>query len=271
MLLRANRVGSLPEAQDAMVGRVKLPTGVLAAPEPSFTSRASGPVLWLTRERVAKVGALWSDVAAGFSEHGLWPLVLESLDGDDERPWFSGELDPAVSSNPSTLDARAVLEEQWAQAVPSEEEDSEALALLAPLGRQFPGLARSSEESPDEAALLETVAGMNGRLGLVAVTRPADALAALGWSGPVNHYEDMGQLGAVLRSWEERFGAYLVGVGFDTMTLGVQRPPRTIDHAMEIAAEHFAMCSDNIYQGAGSMDEYASTLVDQSCWMFWWD
>jgi hypothetical protein len=46
--------------------------------------------------------------------------------------------------------------------------------------------------------------------------------------------------------------------------------PRTLEHAMQIAAEHFAMCPDNI-QGAGSIKKYANALVDQSFWMFWWD
>ena len=115
------------------------------------------------------------------------------------------------------------------------------------------------------------IAKAKGRLGLVAVERPADALAALGWTGPINHYADMGLLSAVLRSWENRFGAILVGVGFDTLSVIVQRPPKTMDAARSVAAEHFAACSDNVHQGAGSIEAYAEQLVGEPLWSFWWD
>jgi hypothetical protein len=112
---------------------------------------------------------------------------------------------------------------------------------------------------------------MAGRVGLVPAVRPADAPATLGWMGPVNHCGDMGLLSAALRSWEDRFGAVLVGLGFDTMTLAVSRPPRDEKSALAIAAEHFAMCPDNVHHGAGSIEAYAADLVAQAAWTFWWD
>jgi hypothetical protein len=112
---------------------------------------------------------------------------------------------------------------------------------------------------------------LQGRLGLVAVTRPADVLATVGWMGACNHYGDIGPLSAVLRSWEERFGAYLVGVGFATLTLAVQRPPVSREACLAVAAEHFAVCPDNIYQGTGSIEEYSVQIQSQPVWQFWWD
>jgi hypothetical protein len=103
------------------------------------------------------------------------------------------------------------------------------------------------------------------------VVRPADTLAVIGWKGTVNYYSDMGALSAVLRSWEDRFDAFLVGIGFDTVTLAVGRPPSTIRAAQEIAAEHFAACSDIVYQGSGSIEEYGAEIVDDGVWRFWWD
>jgi hypothetical protein len=81
----------------------------------------------------------------------------------------------------------------------------------------------------------------------------------------------MGALAAVLRSWEARFGAYVVGIGFDTLTLGVQRPPTSMQHALAIAAEHFAICSDIVYQGAGSLEAYAEEILERPVWSLWWD
>ena len=61
------------------------------------------------------------------------------------------------------------------------------------------------------------------------------------------------------------------GLGTDTMTLAVGRPPRDLSAATAIAAEHYAFCSDNIDQGVGSIGEYADSLVNESVWPFWWD
>ena len=77
------------------------------------------------------------------------------------------------------------------------------------------------------------------------------------------------------RGWAGRtrtaFDAYLVGLGFDTVTLIVGRPPADLEAANGIAAEHLAFCPDNIFQGVGSIQEYAPMLVDAHRWDFWWD
>ncbi|MFN7974344.1 MAG: DUF4253 domain-containing protein [Acidobacteriota bacterium] len=112
---------------------------------------------------------------------------------------------------------------------------------------------------------------MDGRLGLVPVERPADVVAVVGWQGPANSFEDMGRFAAVLRSWEDRFAAYVVGVGFDTLTLAVLRPIGSPALATRVAAEHFAACSDCVYQGAGTIEAYAAGILGQSVWSFWWD
>jgi hypothetical protein len=211
------------------------------------------------------VGTLWSNVASEFSQHGLSSLVLESMLDADDRPWLLRELDPAQSSSPGEHDPRSFLKERWASAV-SKKKPPEAFSPLAPFGREFPGLARMSEGPPDEGVLQTVTAGMNGRLGLVAVTRTAEALAVIGWQGPLNYYVNMGKFGSVLRSWEDRFGAYLVGVGFDTITIAVQSPPRTLEHAMQIAAEHCAVCPDNIEAaGSGSIKKYANHSSRSPC------
>jgi hypothetical protein len=56
-------------------------------------------------------------------------------------------------------------------------------------------------------------------------------------------------MAAVFRSWEERFGAVLVGLSFDVLTFAVGRPARNLAEATGIAAEHTAICPDNVWQG----------------------
>lgn len=84
-------------------------------------------------------------------------------------------------------------------------------------------------------------------------------MSACGWHGPVNYDPDTAVFAAVVRDWETRFGARVVGVGADTLHLSV-------------AAEHFAFCPDNVWQGSHpTLSAYAEQLVGVNCWTFWWD
>ena len=276
--LRASSPGTLPPNGPAVVGGVQLPSGHQVEPDPSFVQSNStdlDPVLWLTDENVPDVGALWAQVAKQFHRTGLWPVVLESLEpGPDDkttgRPWDSGELAPTLSSDPIAVDVESLLRRWWKGNVPSE--DFPVLReMLEPFGREFPGLAPASKSSSDEAAPALVAKDLQGRLGLVAVTRPADVPAVLGWTGPTNYYSDMGQLSAVLRSWEDRFGAVVVGLGFDSLWLGVRRPPLgpALSHA--VAAAQFAVCPDIVWQGVESIAALGEEIEGQRTWFCWWD
>ena len=49
---------------------------------------------------------------------------------------------------------------------------------------------------------------------------------------------------AVLRSWEDRFGAQLLRVGLAWFSVLAQRPPRTPESARHLAAEQRAFCHE---------------------------
>ncbi|HXV92182.1 MAG TPA: DUF4253 domain-containing protein, partial [Pseudonocardia sp.] len=152
---------------------------------------------------------------------------------------------------------------------------AEDAATTAPFGRRWPGLAAAgdaagpADDFADEYA--EFLADRRTRLGLVAAGRSADALAACGWTGPTNHVGDTGEISAVVRSWEDRFGVRVVGVGFDTLYLSVAAPPTSPEHAVQVAAEHVAFCPDLVWQGAGTLTAYAEEIRGMNCWSFWWD
>ncbi|MEV4704749.1 DUF4253 domain-containing protein [Actinoplanes sp. NPDC049316] len=38
-----------------------------------------------------------------------------------------------------------------------------------------------------------------------------------------------------------------------------------------MAAEHFAFCPDNVWQGVGTLTAYADQLVNAPMWSLWWD
>ena len=50
----------------------------------------------------------------------------------------------------------------------------------------------------------------------------------------------------MLRSWEDRFGAWLSDIGDVDLRLLVERPPRTLQAAQRLAAEQVVLADDCI-------------------------
>nr|WBO75902.1 DUF4253 domain-containing protein [Streptomyces sp. SBE_14.2] len=248
----------------------------------SYESVGDARPLWLSD--APATAELWSRLRRQHPVTGLWPLLLEALDPLDEdfRPWGCGELYPQGTSSSVDHRAETLLADWWREYTSVDEDDDhltaeERLAVTAPFGRAWPGLSPTSapdtdpEEMAEEYAKVFLAGHPHARLGLVEALRGADALTAVGWSGPAN-YGDTAKFSAIVRSWEDRFGARVVAVGFDTLHLSVAAPPRRQEDALPVAAEHFAFCPDTVWQGAhDGLASCAETLVGLNCWEFWWD
>jgi Domain of unknown function (DUF4253) len=243
------------------------------------------PVYWLSDDPATP--GLWSRLRIEHARTGRWPLLLNGSSFDPTWPWEAGETYPDPESDPGAHDPEALLQAWWGQYTSDSGDDGgdpltpqERFAVTAPYGRDWPGPATppprlaDPDLNADEYAdhLLQRHPAM--RLGLVAAVRGADALTVMGWSGAANYCGDTAKISAVLRWWEERFGARLVALsGTATLWLSIASPPVTLDQALPIAAEHFAFCPDNVWQGGEpyTLAGYAETLVGQHCWRFWWD
>jgi len=92
----------------------------------------------------------------------------------------------------------------------------------------------------------------------------------IGWGGLDNRGESLLPLTAVLRSWEDRFGARLIDVGFEDLRLLVERPPSTLEAAQRLAAEQVVLADDCI-DGARDISNTAARRLDGPVWTFWWD
>jgi hypothetical protein len=178
------------------------------------------------------------------------------------------------------LDAGEILAWRWENKT-TPDGDPEADAWLAglhqPFTQRFPGLA-----PPVRDRL--TVSATNGALDtvppefvcLAAVSRPADFLTEVGWF-TTDAWEPPLHLSAVLRSWEDRFGARLLQIGPGAkIRLLVSRPPRTRDAALAVAAELWAFgdtawITHSSQEQVDSVAEIASLIIDQPIWGFWWD
>ncbi len=273
-MLPPYEIPQLPGDGPVRLGEVKLPMGRWLGGNPEFApsgvSPIDKPVLWATNDRVKDAGRSLFQLRQPAAARNLVPVLLVGMDGAPERPWDSREFCPTDPRRAGLIDVAAELANAWSGNF--EDDDEELMASVSPLGKKFPGLAApqaSWEQVSDDAELLERI--RDRRVGLVAAGRPADTIAAIGWTGMVNHLEDPALLSAVLRSWEVRWNAFVVEIGFDTLTLTVGNPPRDEQAATVLAAEHCAFCPDNIWQGVGTISAYARELAQSRWWHFWWD
>ncbi|GGO80349.1 DUF4253 domain-containing protein [Nonomuraea cavernae] len=248
---------------------VALPEGEAVWPDPGYTSQgeASRPAFWMSDEPAT--GAEWARFRAEHPRSGLWPVLLD----ESAQPWSVGQVVPDDAALIGHFTAEGFMAEVWQEWVAQMPPD--ALDELDPFGAICPGLAPPGVPAADPGAVAdwhaEQLAGRGLPLGLVAAHRGADALAVMGWQGALHHNEWMVPLAAVVRSWEDRFGVRVVCVGFNTLELSVAAPPVEPEHALHVAAEHWAFCPDNVVQGPGDLQGYAEQIAGRHTWSFWWD
>lgn len=136
----------------------------------------------------------------------------------------------------------------------------------------FPGLAPPGQLRLSRAERDTLLASLPpARIGLVPASRPADVPAITGW-GTLLLDPDAYEFGTVLRSFEDRFGAVVLKLGPGAeLRLLVDRPPRTLEHATQLAAEHSVFCNECAGQGLKEIPDIARALVRAPIWTFWWD
>lgn len=235
--------------------------------------RWHGP-LWLSDQPLAEPGR-YRDCIGAFERTGLWPVLVPrddrfaatGADWVDDR----GRLAPVPPERIDVHDPGETLARWWDPFC-----CTAGTGCLRPFGSTFPGLARKSQLRVDpyaEAGNTGSILARRGtyRLGLVAAERPADVPAALGWTGMIKSTDQVGALSAVLRSWEDRFGATLIVLGFDELELAVAAPPRLQSRAVVVAAEHRAFSVRTFSGQPGTLREYAAGLVHRRHWRFSWD
>ena len=221
---------------------------------------------------------------------GLWPLLVDEGGartivepgprGSHERVFhWLGEGRP---SNPVDFDPEGWLAERWPDLVAENEgneyyEPAERVSGLAPSGIGWPGLAPAavSIRAADAyaSAMTAFVLG-NGFLGqprmaLIPAASGSDALIAARCT--LAGIDDLAGHAAVLRSWEQRFGARVIALRHDTLFASIAAAPTQQTSAAHIGCEHFVFAPDNVLQNSDSFPEYVEGLIDNNLWGFWWD
>jgi hypothetical protein len=197
------------------------------------------------------------------------------------RPWHAGELAPVPPAAVDAQDAGEILARWWDQ-VTGQDGGEPAIAPPRQPFERWPGLAPAPPRGidPDEhaAALAESPGGLKkltGRddgvhIGLVPAADGAAALASCGWLSRRGRTEEDA---AVIRSWQDRFGARLCTLRTDVVVLSVAWPP-ALEQRLRVAAEHLAYETSEALYASGtpiSFEQYAADLSDCHTWWFWWD
>lgn len=235
----------------------------------------------------------WDDWMADEAEaargpHGPWPTPLSTRflglepaqDGgpdlaDIVKVIMNVATDPAASAELSRLNELDRQNAGWPVAAAQAAAESDAPTMA---GRPFPGLAPPSDTRLSGAERDAALAALPAaRIGLVPAARPADVLAVVGWStfDDPAYGDDIRNamwIGAMLRSWENRFAARLLTIGPGAeIRLLVDRPPRALAAAEQIAVEHCMFCTECAGLGLGSVPEVSAAILDAPIWTFWWD
>jgi hypothetical protein len=236
----APRIGSLPGDGPARVGGVTLPAG----------SRC--PHYWATDAPTTDALALARRLARMFPQTGLWPILWDVDESPDHYTRSSG--DPRDADR---IDAEAALRRVWTDRTD---------------GRRFGGLAPGSEPPatfPDPFGKLaesDELRSSNGQvLLLVPVHRPADAIAMTGFIQ--SEVAPDAALTAVARSWEERFGAFVVSMGPVTLGMAVSAPPAGGDQAKALEEEQWGFAPESDDRDDATI---AAELPDLHFWAFGW-
>lgn len=253
---------SLPEDGEARLGAASLPAGRRIIPEGRQVMTDDGtPVAWVTEHVVAGPGRIWSALRDLHPQTGLAPVLLDPEDNLADF-FFTGDVDPAALDG---VAAAEVLADTW----PVYDDDAGT-----PPGKES-DLAPAEDVRLPATTLATALDSLQpAHIGLVPAARPADIPAAVGWVA----FNDLAPwpngilLGAVLRSFEDRFGARLLKIGPGArMRLLVERPPRTVKAARLIAAEHKAFADEQAQLGRLRISRLTTVLVNAPIWSFWFD
>ncbi|MFF0094409.1 DUF4253 domain-containing protein [Streptomyces canus] len=255
---------------------------------PSGRFERRGPTeVWLCDELPDSVEELWAGLLRQASVTGLYPHLCRPDDhGRPENPAAADavELEAVLEadfaayrqkrlpywSDPSTAELPEDTPEDvepWPHDPGPPFSGWPGLAPAGPVGGAGPGPEEAAAHAVAELLCTDPYAA-SLTLALVPARLSADVPAVVGW----DHGAPIPLLTALLRSWEDRFGARVVAAYGGELHVSVARPPLDPAHAERLALEHVLTTADNIVDDPPTpFPEYARELVGRTEWRFWWD
>jgi hypothetical protein len=205
----------------------------------------------------------WRRLRAANAQTGLWPFLVGPDLKDEDRQeiselWYDAatEHDPTAVTRGLALDVEAFFAQQTAEL----EIWDPATLTVDPAA-----LAAADQEPQFSFSSRDTV------IGLIPARHGWEVPGLLSWQGAVNYDLDGAHHVAVLRHWQERYGAELVTLTRDHIELLVARPPRDPATMVQVAVELLGYCPDLDVGEADVVAALANELVPHRRWSLWWD
>ena len=210
-----------------------------------------------------KALAVWKDLRDKAPQLSYWPVIF----GDPKHLQRFAELVVSNHATPpqETLQAAAKLDVQEFLERRTEEFSDEHAHGQWPPSIQAMGDFTLPRNILKQGEFLKSV-----DIGIVPAKHGWEVPAQIcfgGWNDCPMPEEQV----AVLRYWNETYGAELVGASNDVLELRVARRPSSKEEALRLAQEQFWFCYDIVDQGVGTIENLAATLLVSDIWYFWWD
>lgn len=242
--------------------------------------------------------AVYAQLVDEFPTRGFWPVLThQQTHNQGYYPWVTGDLvEPSTDliftdlhpfyshagadffERPKGIDPEQLSDADWEEEqfwsgrnFPDNSDELKA-AFFASLTEKH----RTTDYLEIPEPNLDPIPASLGLDDLVAllitpVNRPTDVPAAVGWLGACNYDFAGFHLSSVLRSWEDRFGAVLIQLENQIMTLAVPTLQLTNQQRNLLALEHYFFCRDTI-DGLDDFLLYTNDeCLNQNEWYFWWD
>jgi hypothetical protein len=145
--------------------------------------------------------------------------------------------------------------------------DADLLARrLEPVDSPPPGVGKAERQgAPTGVLLVPAAAGYEVPILVPGLLQPAN------WFGGASHPDlTLADHVAVLRHWEQQYGAQLYFASGSYLELTVDKPPRDPGKIARSAIEQMSYCGD-LHQFIGDEEDVARHQVPAGQWSFWWD
>lgn len=225
--------------------------------QPEKLLEREGQALWGFRVPADDALDLWEQLKDLSAETGHWPVLLAAPLG---RVREDLELDPRpVEEVLRAADAVGPDPEQWIR-----QDYDDAEQMLAEVDSWHGARPEAVKPVVDLELPVEGDDALH--LVLVPAARGSEAAAHLrfgsqGWPLPEHHV-------AILRVWEQAYGAQVVALGGDELALRIARPPQSDDAAL-VLAEAQALYTGSAC-GFDTLEELAAHRRVDEVWQFLW-
>ncbi|MFJ5718205.1 DUF4253 domain-containing protein [Neobacillus sp. NPDC093127] len=185
-------------------------------------------------------------------------MMLEIVNTEEDKE-YSNDNRETIIAKAEDIDVKELLKRLLVEVLPMEDEEDYDI---------------TGEFSAEEQAnfFLSIVDAINEKLILAKI--PTDKpweVAAWVPMGGFNECPLPEEQVAVFKYWYEKYGATPALITPDVWELFVGNPPKTQEESELLAWEQFGFCADIVWQGVGTVNALAGTLINSSVWYFWWD